>query len=237
MFKFKTVKLVAFSLLSASTIQVIAADDAPIAGDSLNRGETAPVSKVQTRNWVDFSDPIAIYSKVGLATGTEGVDVFAAFGGYLGGQFEQKLTLEAKHDTDYYNINYLAFNTSNETGFFLNTRWDTYDEASAGVVKKLRFAADPRLNIYPSMKFGFMWDLDDSIPSTTFVELDAAIRYTANRHFWFGITPNYRYALDGLDIKDFDATVEAGYQLAEEVAVSAHVNNDEEAWVDFTFAF
>ena len=85
------------------------------------------------------------------------------------------------------------------------------------------------------MKLGMMWD--DSIPSTTFIELDAAVRYNVNRSFWFGVTPNYTYALRGLDIKDLDATVDVGYQLAKEVALSAHVNNDEEAWVDFTFAF
>ena len=224
MLKFKTVKLFAVSLLSAFAVQAVAE---------------------RNSSWVDFSDPTAVYSKAGFAGGTEGVDIYGALGGYLGGQFKQKLTVEAMHDLDYYNINYFAFNTSNDTGFSLNTTWsdvyehgdydrDSYDKASVGVVKKL-ILENRSFKVYPSMNLGIMWG--DSIPSTTFIELDVPVRYTVNHNFWVGVTPNYTYALRGLDIKDLDATVDAGYQLAEEVAVSAHFNNEEEVWADFTFAF
>ena len=227
MFKFKTVKLLAVSFLSAFAVQAAAE---------------------QKSSWVDFSDPLAVYSKAGFAGGTEGVDLYGALGGYLGGPFKQQLTVEAMHDLDYYNINYFAFNTRNDTGFSLNTTWsdvydhddhdayntDTYDKASVGIVKKL-ILENKSIKIYPSMNLGLMWG--DSIPSTTFMELDVAVRYTVDRHFWFGVTPNYTYALRGLDIKDLDATVDVGYQLAKEVAVSAHANNDEEVWADFTFTF
>lgn len=224
MFKFKTVNLLAASLLSVFAVQAAAE---------------------QSSSWVDFSDPTAVYSKAGFAGGTEGVDIYGALGGYLGGQFKQRLTIEAMHDLDYYNINYFALNTSNDTGFSLNTTWsdrydhgeydnDSYDKASVGVVKKL-ILENRRFKVYPSMNLGIMWG--NSIPSTTFLELDVPVRYTVNRNFWVGVTPNYTYALRGLDIKDLDATVDAGYQLAEEVAVSAHFNNDEEVWADLTFAF
>ena len=224
MLKFKMVKLVATSLLSAFVVQAVAEEN-----DS----------------WVDFSDPTAVYSKAGLAGGTEGVDIYGALGGYLGGQFKQKLTVAAMHDMDYYNIDYFALNTSNSTGFSLNTTWSdvydhgeydnaSYDKASVGVVKKL-ILENQRFKVYPSMNLGIMWG--DAIPSTTFIELDVPVRYNVNRNFWVGVTPNYSYALRGLDIKDLDATVDAGYQLAEEVLVSAHFNNDEEVWADFTFAF
>ena len=224
MLKFKMVKLLAASLLSVFAVHAVAE---------------------QNSSWVDFSDPTAVYSKAGFAGGTEGVDIYGALGGYLGGQFKQKLTVEAMHDLDYYNINYFALNTSNDTGFSLNTTWsdlydhseynnDSYDKASVGVVKKL-ILENRSFKVYPSMNLGSMWG--DSIPSTTFIELDVPVRYTVNRNFWVGVTPNYTYALRGLDIKDLDATVDAGYQLAKEVAVSAHFNNDEEVWADFTFAF
>ena len=224
MSKFKMVRLLAVSLLSAFVVQAAAK---------------------RNSHWVDFSDPTAVYSKAGFAGGTEGADLYAALGGYLGGQFKQRLTVEAMHDLDYYNINYFALNTRNDTGFSLKTTWsdiydhdeydtDSYDKASVGVVKKL-ILENKSIKVYPSMNLGTMWG--DSIPSTTFMELDAAVRYTVDRYFWFGITPNYTYALRGLDIKDLDATVDIGYQLAKEVAVSAHANNDEEVWADFTFAF
>jgi hypothetical protein len=214
MFTCKTVKLLAVSFLSVLAAQVAAE---------------------QNSSWVDFSDPTAVYSKAGMAAGTEGVDLYAALAGYLGGQFKHKLTVEAMHDLDYYNVNYFAFNTANDTGFSVDTTWgDIYDKASVGLVKKL-ILENRNIKVYPAMKLGVMWD--DSIPSTTFIELDAAVRYNVNRYFWVGVTPNYTYALRGLDIKDLDATVDMGYQLAKEVAVSAHVNNDEELWADFTFAF
>ena len=241
MSKFKTGKLLAVSLLSVFAAQAIAEDAAE---NTSPVTENAPVaSQPQGSRWVDFSDPTAIYSKMGLATGTEGVDIYAALGGYLGGRFEQKLTVEAIHDMDYYNVNYLAFNTSNDTGFSIKTTWNNnddygedYEEASVGVIKKLGFT-NKAVKFYPAMNAGVMWDWDDSIPTTTFVEIDAAVRYTVTPDFWVGVTPTYRYALNGLDIDNLDGTAEAGYQLAQEVAISIHVNNDDEVWGDFTFAF
>lgn len=214
--KAKIVKLCVISLLSVSAAQAVAGQES-------------------NSDWIDFSDPSAVYSKAGLGAGTEGVDLYGALGGYLGGQFKHQLTLEAKHDMDYYNVNYFAFNTANDTGFSLNTRWgDKYDKASIGVLKKLTLE-NKSIKIYPSMKLGMLWD--DSIKTTTYIEVDAAVRYSVNRAFWFGVTPSYTYAMKGIDIKELNATVDVGYQLAKEIALAAHVNNDGEAWADFTFAF
>ncbi|MCG6202561.1 hypothetical protein [Psychromonas antarctica] len=216
MLKFKTAKLLGISVLSVFVTQVAA-------------------QQGKSNNWIDFSDPTAIYSKAGLGAGSEGVDLYGAFGGYLGGQFKHKLTVEAMHDLDYYNINYFAFNTSNDTGFSLDTRWgDVYDQASIGVLKKLPLE-NKSIKIYPSMHLGLMWsDTDDS---TTYIEINAAARYSVNRVFWFGVTPSYIYAMRGMDINELNATVDVGYQLAKDIAVSGHFNNDGEAWADFTFAF
>ncbi|MFT6984602.1 MAG: hypothetical protein ACJAT7_000399 [Psychromonas sp.] len=216
MLKAKVVKLFSISLLSVSAAHSVAAQDS-------------------NRNWVDFSDPTAVYSKAGLGAGTEGVDLYAALGGYLGGQFKHQLTLEAMHDLDYYNVNYFIFNTRNDTGFSLNTTWgDEYDKASIGALKKLTLE-DKHIKIYPSMNLGMMWS--DSIETTTYIEVDAAVRYSVNRAFWFGVTPSYTYAMKGIEIKELNATADVGYQLAKEIALSAHINNDGEAWADFTFAF
>ena len=231
MFKYNTVKFALISVLSASAFQVVA-EDFPTAENS------AVYAGGQQSNWVDFSDPTAIFSKVGLGTGTEGVDVYGALGGYLGGQFEQKLTIEGKHDMDFFNINYLAFNTANDTGFTLDTRWDSdYNQIAAGVVKKLYFDQNQNVVVYPAMKFGGMWDWDNDFESTSFVQIDLTLRYVFNRNFWVGATPTYKYALGGEDINDWDGTIDAGYQLAEEIAASIHANNDDEVWADFTFAF
>lgn len=193
------------------------------------------VAQQKNSHWLDFSDPTAIYSKAGFAGGTEGVDLFAALGGYLGGQFKHRLTVEAMHDLDFYNVSYFAFNTGNDTGFRLDTKWDNEsDKASLGVVKKLTLE-NKNIKLYPAMNLGMIWG--DEISSTTYIELDMAVRYTVNRHFWVGVTPVYTYAMKGLDIKELHATLEAGYQLAKDVVVSAHINDDKEAWADLTFAF
>ena len=228
MSKFKAGKLLVVSLFAAAFSAQSVAADLPTAGGS---------------KWVNFSDPTAIYSKVGIATGSEGVDVYAGLAGYLTGQFEQNITIEVKHDMDYFNVNYLAFNTSEWTGFTLDTHWDDeYNQVAVGVIKKLVFQENQNINVYPAMKFGHMWSWDDTISSTTYVKLDAAIRYSVNPNFWIGITPDYKYALNGEDINDLNATIDIGYQLAEEVALSAHATNsnnedDDEVWADFTFAF
>ena len=217
MSKFKTCKLLAVSLLAVTAVPSFAAEGGV---------------------WVDFSDPTMMNSNVGLGAGTEGVDVYASLAGYFSGQLEQKLTVEAMHDMSYTNVNYMLFDASKGTGFTLDTRWDDeYNQIAIGAIKKLEFAPNPAVNVYPAMKFGHMWDWDGSFNSTTYVEVNAAIRYSVGQNLWFGVTPNYRYALNGLDINDVDATVDVGFQLAEEVLVAVHANNDEELWANFTFAF
>lgn len=216
MVKLKTLKMLGISLLSIVAAQAVA--------DQQNSGQ-----------WGIFSDPTAIYSKVGMAGGTEGVDLYGALGGYLGGQFKHQLSVEAMHDLDYYNVNYLAFNTSNDTGFTLDTTWgDRYDKAAIGVTKKLTLE-DKRINLYPSMDLGLLWGT--AIDSTTYIEFELPARFSVDRALWFGVTPSYTYSLKGLNIKEFHATIDVGYQLGKEIAVSAHANDDDQVWADFTFAF
>ncbi|HEY5716077.1 MAG TPA: hypothetical protein VIS54_06645 [Psychromonas sp.] len=188
----------------------------------------------------DFSDPTAVYSKAGLGGGTEGVDVFGAFGGYLGWQLKHQLTLEAKHDLDYYNLNYMAFNSRNNTGFLIKSTWsDEYkdnsvDKASFGVIKKIPLKNEQFI-LYPAMNIGMMWGND--INSTTYLDVEAALRYSVSNELWMGATPGYTYALKGVNVKEFKGTVDIGYELAENVGISAHLDEDAEFWADFTFAF
>jgi len=198
-------------------------------------------SKENRINWIDFSDPTAIYTSAGMSGGNEGVDIYATFGSYLGGQFKQKLTIEAKHDLEYYNVNYLALNTVTNTGFLVDTSWSRdilgvkdVNDSAVGIIKKLPLMNN-HLNIYPSMKLGFLWG--DEIKSTTYVEVDAAVRYSFDRALWVGITPSYRYAMQGIEIRDWKTSIDVGFQFANGFAVAAHVNDDDEFWGDMTFAF
>lgn len=193
-----------------------------------------------SKQGADFSDPTAIYSKVGLGGGSEGVDVFGALGGYLGWQLKHQLTLEAKHDLDYYNLNYMAFNSRNDTGFLLKSTWsDEYkdndvDKASFGVIKKIPLN-NAQFTLYPAIHIGMMWG--DDIDSTTYLEAEAALRYAVSDQLWLGAAPGYTYALKGVNVKEFKGTIDIGYELAENVGVSAHLDEDAEFWADFTFAF
>ena len=194
---------------------------------------------IAQNNEVDFSDPTSVYSQAGIATGTEGVDVIVGFGGYLGGFYKQQLTFEAKNDWDYFNVDYMLFNTANDTGFLFDSTWGyqyagrSVDKASVGVIKKLAFA-DKKLHIYPSLNLGLMWG--DNVSSTTFLEVDAAVTYTMDK-LWFGVTPSYVYSMKGENLKEFETTFDVGYHLAPSVGVSAHINLDGDVWADFTFAF
>lgn len=198
-------------------------------------------SKVDKKNWIDFSDPTAIYTSAGMSGGSEGVDIYATFGSYLGGQFKQKLTVEAKHDLEYYNINYLALNTANQAGFLVDTSWsrdiwgaEDVNDSSIGIIKKLPLMNN-KLNIYPSMKLGLLWG--DEIKSTTYAEVDVAVRYSFDRALWVGLTPSYRYAMKGIEISNWNASIDVGFQFANGFAVAAHANNDDEFWFDMTFSF
>lgn len=200
---------------------------------------TLASQSIAQSNEVDFSDPTSVYSQAGIATGTDGVDVIVGFGGYLGGFYKQKLTVEAKNDWDYFNVDYMLFNTSNDTGFLFESTWSqeyagsSVDQASVGVIKKLGFA-DKNLHIYPSLNLGLMWG--DDISSTTFLEVDAKVTYAIEK-LWLGVTPSYIYSMQGENVKEFETTFDVGYHVAPGVGISAHINFDGDVWADFTFAF
>jgi hypothetical protein len=191
--------------------------------------------------WLDLSDPRAIYSGLSVAGGSEGVDVSANYGGYLNGQYKHKITLEAKNDLDYYNINYMLVNANTNSGFSIETTWnrDILDISSMNDTSVAVFAKipqlDDKLNIYPKLNLGMLWG--DKADTTTYIKFDLTTRYRFNHMYWVGITPTYTYAMDGYDINEWTATLDAGVQFSPAFAVGAHVNDDKEFWFDVVFAF
>ncbi|PKH04135.1 hypothetical protein CXF72_02725 [Psychromonas sp. MB-3u-54] len=189
---------------------------------------------------VDFADPTAVYSSAGIGGGTEGVDVFGSFAGYLGWQMKHQLTLEAKHDLDYYNLNYIAFNSRNNSGFLVDSTWsydykgDSVDKTAFGVIKKVPLSNE-KITLYPALKLGMMWGND--INTTTYLDVEVSARYAVSDLFWIGATPQYLYALKGVNVKEFKGTVDIGYELAENVGVAAHLDENAEFWAEFTLAF
>jgi|GEM_PF-2701609 len=223
MFKIKKIKLLSSAFLCVFAGQTLA-QEAP---QTQNRG-------------VDFSDPTAVYSRAGIGGGTEGVDVFGSFAGYLGWQLKHQLTLEAKHDLDYYNLNYMVFNSRNNSGFLLDSTWsydykgNSVDKTAVGVIKKIPLTNE-QITLYPALKLGMMWG--NNINTTTYLDLGVTARYAVTDLFWVGATPRYLYALKGVNVKEFKGTADIGYELAENVGVAAHLDEDAEFSADFTLAF
>jgi hypothetical protein len=205
-------------------------------------GQAVAQQPVQAQSrGVDFSDPTAVYSRAGIGGGTEGVDVFGSFAGYLGWQLKHQLTLEAKHDLEYYNVDYMVFNSRNNSGFLVDSTWsDDYkgnsvNKAAVGVIKKIPLISNEKVTLYPALKLGMMWGND--INSTTYLDFEVAARYAITDLFWAGATPGYLYALRGVNVKEFKGTIDIGYELAENVGIAAHLDEDAEFWADFTLAF
>ena len=197
------------------------------------------VQKEET--WYDLSDPRAIYSSLSVAAGNEGVNISASYGGYLNGQYKHKITVEAMNDLEYYNVDYMLLNASTNSGFTIESTWDRdvfglkdLNDTSVGVFAKIPLLNN-KLNVYPKLNIGMLWG--DEIDSTTYIKFDATTRYTFNRMFWVGITPTYTYAMKGYDVKEWETSLDAGVQLSSAFALAAHVNTDEEFWVDVIFAF
>ncbi|ABM02764.1 hypothetical protein Ping_0922 [Psychromonas ingrahamii 37] len=204
-------------------------------------GQAVAQQPAQTKyRSVDFADPTAVYSKAGIGAGTEGVDVFGSFAGYLGWQMKHQLTLEAKHDLDYYNLNYMVFNSRNNSGFLLDSTWSydykgqSVDKTAFGVIKKVPLK-NKKITLYPAMKLGMMWG--NNISTTTYLDVEMAARYAVSDLFWIGATPRYLYALKGANVKEFKGTVDIGYELAENVGIEAHLDENAEFWANFTLAF
>jgi hypothetical protein len=191
--------------------------------------------------WNDLSDPRAVYSSVSVAAGNEGVNLSASYGGYLNGLYKHKFTVEAMNDLEYYNVDYMLVNASTNTGFSIESTWDRdrwklkdMNDTSVGIFTKIPLM-DNKLNIYPKINLGMLWG--DEVKSTTYIKLDATTRFKINRMFWVGVTPTYTYAMKGIDLKEWDVSLDAGVQLSAAFAFAAHVNNDSEFWVDVIFTF
>jgi len=191
--------------------------------------------------WNDLSDPRAVYSSVSVAAGNEGVNLSASYGGYLNGLYKHKFTVEAMNDLEYYNVDYMLVNASTDSGFSIESTWDRdiwglkdLNDTSLGVFAKIPLMNN-QLNIYPKLNLGMLWG--EEVKSTTYIKLDATTRYNINRMFWVGVTPTYTYAMKGIDLKKWEASIDAGVQLSPAFAFAAHVNNDSEFWVDVIFTF
>lgn len=214
------------ALLGLSSVAVLAADDTG-------------------KPWVDMSDPTAIYSSATIGGGTEGIDLSAAYGGYLSGVYKHRFTIAAKHDLDFYEANYLLLNSTSNSGLTIDSSWskdiradgndyDDVNDTSIGFFAKLGFM-DNHVNFYPKVSVGYLWAND--IENTTYVKFDATTRYTFNRMYWVGITPSYAHGFKGVDLNEWAATVDAGVQLSDVFGFSVSANDDEEFTANVTFAF
>lgn len=214
------------ALLGLSSVAVLAADDTG-------------------KPWVDMSDPTAIYSSATIGGGTEGIDLSAAYGGYLSGVYKHRFTIAAKHDLDFYEANYLLLNSTSNSGLSIDSSWskdiradgndyDDVNDTSIGFFAKLGFM-DNHVNFYPKVSVGYLWAND--IENTTYVKFDATTRYTFNRMYWVGITPSYAHGFKGVDLNEWAATVDAGVQLSDVFGFSVSANDDEEFTANVTFAF
>jgi hypothetical protein len=195
--------------------------------------------------WVDMSDPTAIYSNATIGGGTEGVDLSATYGGYLAGIYKHDFTVAAKHNFDFYDVNYRILNSAMNSGVSFDSTWDKdirvdgvdYDgvnDASVGFFAKLPFL-DDRLNFYPKASLGIIWE--NNIKNTTYVKLDATTRFNFNRTFWVGVTPTYANAFRGVDLNEWTGTLDAGAQISNAFGINMSLNDDKEFAANLEFAF
>lgn len=210
-----------------------------------NAAEGDPVS---SESW---GSPIATFSNVSLGSGTEGIDISASFGGYLGGLYQHQLEVASKQDLEHYEVNYLLLNTASDSGITVNSTWsedvefdnengrgdiefEDINTADVGLFSKLSFP-DARVHAYPRMSVGYMWGED--ILETTYVEFEVAVLFNINDMFWVGATPVYLHSMEGVEIDEFTGTIEAGAKLSETFGASISVNDDEEFLGRVIFAF
>lgn len=196
-------------------------------------------------NWVDMSDPTAIYSSASIGGGNQGVDISGTYGGYLGGEYKHRFNAQVKNDLEYYEFNYLLLNSATKSGLAIDSAWSkdirvdhvTYkstNDVSLNFFAKLGFI-DDKLNFYPKMGVGYMWA--DKMSDTTYVKFDATTRYSFNKMFWVGVTPTYTYGMKGLELNEWEGSIDAGVQLSESFGLSASFNDDKDFSAQVMFAF
>ena len=213
---------------------------------SLTSFSSVAAGKSDKQDYIaDFSDPIAIYSNVDVGISDDGVDISAGLGGYLAGSFKHKLQVTAKDDLEYFEVNYLAVDTSTDTGFVLDSTWkkdlfwiDDANDVSAGIIKKIPLLNE-RLNLYPKLKIGVIFG--DYVKSTTYIKLDMATRFAVTSGFWVGVTPTYTYAMKGYELDEWTTSFDLGYMFKNGFGVSAQTIIDsheaDEYRANITFAF
>jgi len=208
-----------------------------------------------TENWNDFSDPVAIYSNATIGGGNKGVDITGAYGGYLSGVYKHRFTAAAKNDLEYYEFDYLLLNSSTESGVAIDSSWHrdisfedvdyrNVNDVSFGFFAKLGFfekelnytdGMNRSINFYPKVSVGYMWAED--MVDTTYIKLDATTRYAINKMLWVGVTPTYTYGMEGLELKEWAASLDAGIQLSSSFGINASVNDDKDFKGEVKFAF
>ncbi|MCK5819282.1 MAG: hypothetical protein KAH18_08510 [Psychromonas sp.] len=195
---------------------------------------------------VDFSNPLAVYTNLGLGMSNDGADIYGGIGGYLTGSFKQQLQIEAKGDLDYYNVNYLAVDSISETGFLLDSIWsrDYYwttsnaNDTSLGVIKKVP-VIEGLVSVYPTLKFGYIWG--GGVEDTSYLKLQIPIRFNIIQGFWAGMTPAYTHGMKGFDLNEWNGSLDAGYMFKNGVGLFAQTvldsHEDTQYRANVTLAF
>ena len=207
-----------------------------------------------SENW---GSPVATFSNISLGSGSEGIDLSARAGGYLGGVYQHSLEVASKNDLEHYEVNYVLLNTASDSGLTIDSAWSkdvkfklendnshevSYDDVNnvdVGLYSKLNFT-DDRLTAYPKMSVGYMWTEDDiaiQLETTTYVNFEVAFRFNVDDKIWIGATPIYIHGMKGLEIDQLTGTIEAGMQLSDTFGVSAEFNEDDEFLGRVIFAF
>jgi len=208
----------------------------------------ANTQTLDQQSWYDLSNPREIFSGVGIAAGSEGVNLSASYGGYLNGLYKQRITVEAINDLDYYAVEYMAINNTSNSGFSIETTWDrdewgfnelddvdSVNNVAGTVFSKVPLLKNEKLALYPELKIGLLWG--DHVDSTTYIEIETPLRYRINDRIWVGATPTYTYAMQGYDINDWNTSIEAAVQLSPEFTFSGQFSHDDKLSFKVLFTF
>jgi len=231
--------------LLASPFALTAAEQQPTTAQPNDATQT------QAEETPDMSNPMSVYSALGLQVGSNGLQVSSQLGYTPKDGRSHMGFIEYRNDDNLNNLRVRYF-TPNAVGFgitadvsyselAINNKTYAVNSAVTGFMQMLPI--NEKLMLFPTIMAGSMWSNDDIqgedlFATTTIATVGTYIRYTIGEgdKFWLYGNPMYTYGFDGEEVREMFFEGGVGYKLSGTETLRFNGNNEGDLYLSYSMA-
>lgn len=192
----------------------------------------------KTKEPIDISDPMAVYTGGALTGGNDGLGGAFQFGLHKG-DWGLLGKIEAKKNLDAYRARFFTPNSKTGTGIFIDAGTDASTEdirsnyATVGVLQVVPLSK--KLRLYVGATYGKSWEADDKFEETKIAIVQTYLKYDIDDKFYMMLNPQYTYGFDGEETRKFFMEFNFGYHIDATKLVYLETSTENDVILNFKF--